>query len=383
MVNKAGHRGWGHLRQRASGRWQASYVGPDAARHHAPHTFDTSDDATVWLVAERRRISEGTWVSPEAAERRRTAARLTFEAYSTAWLAGRTLKPRTREHYRSLLDRQLRPTFGELPLTAITPAAVRDWHALEGTAHPTLRAHAYGLLRTILGTAVTDEIIAANPCTIRGAGAAKRKVKIQPATLDELATIHDAMPERFRLAVLLSAWCALRFGELAELRRGDVDIRVIDKGTDTERKVGVLKVRRGVTRVKGETIIGTPKTSAGIRDVTVPPHLIPAIEAHLKVHAKPEKTALLFPAENGGNLAPSTLYRAWYPAREAAGRPDLRWHDLRHLGAVLAAQTGATLAELMGRLGHSSPAAAMRYQHVAAGRDAAIADALSVLARGQ
>jgi hypothetical protein len=47
---------------------------------------------------------------------------------------------------------------------------------------------------------------------------------------------------------------------------------------------------------------------------------------------------------------------------------------------VLAAQTGATLAELMGRLGHTTPGAAMRYQHAAADRDAEIAKRLSVLA---
>jgi integrase len=70
----------------------------------------------------------------------------------------------------------------------------------------------------------------------------------------------------------------------------------------------------------------------------------------------------------------------WYKARAAAGRPDLRWHDLRHSGAVLAAATGATLAELMARLGHSTPTAAMRYQHVAAGRGREVAALMSKLA---
>jgi integrase len=70
----------------------------------------------------------------------------------------------------------------------------------------------------------------------------------------------------------------------------------------------------------------------------------------------------------------------YYPAREAAGRPDLRFHDLRHTGAVLAAATGATLAELMARLGHSTAGAALRYQHEAAERDKVIAAALSELA---
>src|SRR5665811_83774 len=79
---------------------------------------------------------------------------------------------------------------------------------------------------------------------------------------------------------------------------------------------------------------------------------------------------------------PRRSTRSNYPARNAAGREDLRWHDLRHTGAVLAAQTGATLAELMGRLGHSTPAAAMRYQHAARDRDTEIAKALSAMVSG-
>jgi integrase len=172
----------------------------------------------------------------------------------------------------------------------------------------------------------------------------------------------------------LAAWCAMRFGELAELRRGDIDLR-------TNR----VKIRRGVVRVDGKFIVGPPKTDAGVRDVAIPPHLVPLVKDHLKDLTGPGKDALLFPAAADGNLhmAPSTLYKVYYPAREAAGRKDLRWHDLRHTGAVLAAQTGATLAELMGRLGHSTPGAAMRYQHAAADRDAEIARRLSQLVQGQ
>jgi integrase len=82
-------------------------------------------------------------------------------------------------------------------------------------------------------------------------------------------------------------------------------------------------------------------------------------------------------------MNPSSLYRIYYPARQAAGRPDLRWHDRRHTGAVLAAHTGAILAELMARLGHSTPQAALPYQHAARGGDAQIAAALSDLARSK
>ena len=137
-----------------------------------------------------------------------------------------------------------------------------------------------------------------------------------------------------------------------------------------------------VVRADGLYIVGLPKTDAGIRDVAIPPHLLPEVRAHLEDHTGPGRDALLFPAAAKGDrhMAPSTLYKVYYPARNAAGRPDLRWHDLRHTGATLAAQTGATIAELMGRLGHTTPGAAMRYQHAAADRDTEIARRLSELA---
>jgi integrase len=364
-------RGFGQLMKLPNGRVRARYTGPDGNLHNAPATFETNLDAEAWLTDERRLIASGGWSSPRArAEAKyRGPAALTFGTYADAWLRDRTLKPRTRAHYRSLLDRQLFPTFEHSALTEVTTEDVRRWHALTGTSKPTLRAHAYGLLRTIMAAALSDQLIPVNPCIIRGAGNSTRVHKIKPATVAELESIVAAMPERYRVMALLASWCGLRFGELAELRRGDVDT-----------KAGVIRVRRGVVHVGGQFVVGTPKTDAGIRDVAIPPHLLPMVREHVLAHAEPGKDGLLFPARGGGHLAPSSLYRVYYPAREAAGRPDLRWHDLRHTGAVLAAQTGATLAELMGRLGHSTPSAALRYQHAAEGRDMEIARRLSEMA---
>lgn len=363
----AGKRGFGSIRKLPSGAFQARYTGPDGAVHKAAHTFQTKGDADAWLAGQRTDISRDAWKAPSLTVR--DDAVLTFGGYALRWLEGRELKPRTRDHYRSLIDSRLIPAFGERPLDAITGAEVRAWHSKLDPKHKTIRAHAYALLRTIYGTAVSDELVPVNPCRIKGAGSSRRQRIIRAATLPELEAVTANMPERLRPMVLLAAWCALRFGELAELRRGDVDL-----------KHGLLRIRRGVTRVGTDVIVGTPKSEAGIRDVAIPPHLLPMLKAHLAAHVEPGRDALLFPAADGRNIAPSTLYGHWYPARTAAGRPDLRFHDLRHTGAVLAASTGATLAELMARLGHSTPAAAMKYQHAAADRDRVIADALSALA---
>src|SRR5690606_35723472 len=102
----------------------------------------------------------------------------------------------------------------------------------------------------------------------------------------------------------------------------------------------------------------------------------------LAKHCQWGTDGLLFPDREGGQMAHSSMMWHFHKAREAAGRPDLTFHGLRHTGAVLAAQSGATLKELMARLGHSTPAMAIRYQHVAQGRDAQIAARLSQLATG-
>ena len=110
------------------------------------------------------------------------------------------------------------------------------------------------------------------------------------------------------------------------------------------------------------------------------PRVIPRLKEHMSKSIAGGKEGLLFPAKHGGPLAQYCV-QGVLSGRDKVGRPDLRWHDLRHTGAVLAASTGATLAELMSRLGHSTPTAALRYQHAAEGRDMAIAKMLSAMAQ--
>lgn len=389
----AERRQFGKLRKLPSKRWQASYIGPDQIRHAGTATFTAKGDAEEWLNDERKLIERDAWTPPATRHAAKHAKGQTLREYAPTWLDkhrrsdGEPLKPRTLAHYRNLLDARILPELGDLPMTALDATTLAAWRDnLPNT--PTMNAHAYALLRGILAAAAKrDPRI--TPPAIPGAAKAKTRHKVEPATLAELATIVENMRDRHRLAVLLMSWCALRFGEVTELRRQDVDLRR-----------GKLRIRRAVVLVEGERIVSTPKSAAGVRDVTIPPHLVPIITDHLERFAQPGPSGLLFPADHGGHLSQSTLNgkpgrrriikgriinessSGFCRAREAAGRPDLRLHDLRHTGAVLAAQTGATLAELMARLGHSTPAAAMRYQHAARDRDKAIAAALSAMAEG-
>lgn len=358
-------RGFGRLRQLPSGRWQASYTGPDAKLHKAPRTYATQVDAEGWLATERRKIDLGTWGAVERSDG------ITLRAYADKWITQRQLRPRTEQLYKSMLERLILPSLGDLKLVTLTPAAVRAWHSGLGTDKPTRNSHAYSLLHAICATAVQDEVLDANPCRIRGAMQTKRRRDVEVLTPAQVEKLASKMPAELRASVVLAAWCGLRWGETSELRRKDIPA-----------DCSVLRIRRAVTYRAQKFYVGEPKTAAGIRDVTVPPHIRATLKAHLKNHAAPGPDGLLFPGDGGRHLR-ADEYRYWWElARKAIGKPTLRVHDLRHVGAVLAAQSGATTAELMHRLGHTTPEMALRYQHVAEGRDAEIAERLSRLAQG-
>jgi integrase len=125
---------------------------------------------------------------------------------------------------------------------------------------------------------------------------------------------------------------------------------------------------------------GLPKTEAGRRTVTLPAVAAVALAEHLANFAEPGPEGLVFPAPQGGYLRRSNFRRRWWVrATKAAGVEGLRVHDLRHSAATLALAAGANTRELMERMGHTSPQVALRYQHVMAGRDQAIAAALDEL----
>ncbi|MDI9959236.1 MULTISPECIES: tyrosine-type recombinase/integrase [unclassified Rhodococcus (in: high G+C Gram-positive bacteria)] len=357
-------RSFGTVKELPSGRWRASYIAPaDGVRYAAPVTYPFKWEAEAWVAAERKKIDLGTWRPPGAEVERG----LTLTEYAEKWLAERTLKPRTRSLYDDLLRLHIGPGLGGLEMGSLRPATVRTWHA-GLTTGDTRKAHAYALLHAICATAVHDEVLDANPCVIRKAMGAERSRAINLLTPAELAALADAMPAPLSLSVLLAGWCGLRSGEFKELRRGDV-----------EADGSIIRVRRAVTYRDREYRVDTPKTKAGRRDVSVPPHVQAAVVAHLATHVGRAKTALLFPSKDGDHIGDWDYRRPFKAAASAIGKPELTVHDLRHVGAVLAAQVGATTAELMGRLGHATPNMAMRYQHVAAGRDADIAAKLSAM----
>lgn len=366
---RSSKRTFGTVRRLASGRFQARYSTPDGRRVAAPVTFGTRGDAETWLITEQADVVRGVWMPPTP----KPQPSITLRTYSDTWLPARTVKgrplrPRTLVEYRKLLDQLILPGLGSMSVTAIRAQDVRAWYATLSPDTPTRRAHAYSLLRSILASAVDDQVIATNPCRIRGAGQTERAREIRPATAAELHRIADASRPQDASMVLLAGWCSLRLGEVTALRRCDVDIAA-----------GTVTVARQVQWVRGQgPVYGPAKSRAGHRTVAIPPHVVPPLRRHLTtVPLHPD--ALLFPAVHGGPQNPKSVRERFAVARQAAGREDMTFHSLRHTGQSLSAMVGASLPELMSRAGQSTPAAALRYLHAAADRDRVIADALSTL----
>lgn len=329
----------------------------------ATKTFKRRRDADAYATTLEADRLRGVVVDPRH-------SRVSLEKWSRSWLARRPdLRPNTRRSYKYLLERHILPPLGSLELGRLTVSAVRAWHAALLAELPAVAPKAYQVLRATLNTAVADGLLVVNPCKIKGAG--QQHYEERPvASVAEVADLADAIDARWRAMVLLAYWCGLRVGELRALRRSDLDL--------LHRWV---QVREQVTDVGGQLLTGPPKTEAGRRRVAIPPHVQGELEYHLQTFVGPEPGAYLFTGHHGAAPLPTATWRrAWDEARSSTGLSHLHLHDLRHAGNTLAAATGASTKELMARMGHASPRAALIYQHATSDRDQAIAAALSDLA---
>ena len=194
----------------------------------------------------------------------------------------------------------------------------------------------------------------------------------KPATLEELAVIIDDMPERLRLFIVLAAFVGLREGELSELRRSDVDGVIGRIGSPARSRRTSTRSPRCVPRLRPRRRRAEDRQRGPDR-ARAPPFL-PMLQKHLLEHTAAGPTGLLFPGDRRDHMSVRYLMDRYRPAREAAGRPDLTVHHLRHTALTLAGQHGATAAELQARAGHASQAAMAIYQHATLDRDKSLAE---------
>src|SRR5205807_406039 len=150
---------------------------------------------------------------------------------------------------------------------------VREWHgaALRGKGGRRSIAQSYSFLRAVMNQAVRDGAIMTNPCQIPGAASDRAKER-QIATPTQVVKLVEAITPRYRAAVLLAAWCGMRRGEICGLLVGDVDLRA---------KTVTVRTNRVELLEKPVSFDGEPKTDAGKRTISIPPHVIPVLAEHM------------------------------------------------------------------------------------------------------
>jgi integrase len=367
----------GHVTKRGA-KWRARY--PDPLRggtNQIERTFGSKAEAHDWLLDMQHSAKTGTFIDPAASAR--TLGNVVAEWRGT-WT---DLEPKTKAGYESILNKHVLPRFGAARLSAITPDAVqRMVNDLAADHAPNTVRRVYTVLRSILALAVRRRYLATNAAEgVRLPKKAPRNQHRLYLSAPDVRTLAEAMPDRYRVAVYVAAYCGLRAGELWALRRRDVDLQH-----------GELHVRQALKDINTTSQhlsasekglqFGPTKTHAA-RKLSLPEPIKDMLAEHLSgpIPGGAGPDALVYTSTNGGPVRHGNFYRRVFkPARKALPLPyhSLRWHDLRHTCAALSLEVQPNLAMVQARLGHEDIRTTINiYGHLLPSVEAALAEGLA------
>lgn len=372
---------------------RARYTLPEPLHEKYPHTpkrvskdFPAGDyfAARQWLDSEYKQMKDGTWQPAGMRRAARERENMTVSQYWQPWLQNRTikgrpLKPPTVYAIKRTMRLNILPTLGNMRLKDITQSTLDQLETQLNKRGPTIAFNTLKIVHAMLRTAThpgpngEPPILDKYPLykSLPDPPAAHKPI---PATASEVKTIYQNMPEKYRIAIYLTVFCGgLRIGEVCALQRGDIDLQR-----------GALTVNRTRNPARAASLIGTPKTVKSRRTVPIPQNILPLVKQYLNEHVENRPDAWLFPGHDDPtvSISTNTMRRMFNHAKQAAGRPDMHFHDLRHTGLTWLAAQGATVRELMDEAGHATPMIAMHYQHSIESRKNALADKLGSVIEG-
>src|SRR6266536_1994942 len=337
---------WKHGNDRNRLRWRARYTGPDGHEH--ARSFPKKTDARRWLDQQEAAKTTRTWTDP-------ALGRIRFRAwYQEWWPTVTNLRVSTAARDGHYYRAYVLPRFGDVPLSAITQREVRQWVAeLTGRGLEPATVHkAYQVLSKALRAAVDAELLAQTPCRKVTLPKIERN-EMRFLTPEEIGRLAVRIDQRYRVLVLVGAYGGLRFGELAGLCWRHVDLAA-----------GTVEVAEIVVEVEGRLHVGSPKTRASRRRVSLPTFVAAELAQHAVAGLDPD--GRVFPAPQGGPLRINGFrHRVWRTATGAAGLGGLRIHDLRHTAVALWIAAGANPKIVAARAGHTSVSFTLdRYGHL-------------------
>jgi integrase len=353
-----------HIRKLPNGRFEARYRAPDG--HERSRRFLTKREAQAYLdrVGVDRRA--GTWHDPRA-------GRIPLAEWVTQWEATTVhLRPSSRARDEAYLRNHVLPRFGPMRLDAIGVLGVREWVAdlsRSGLAPATVHK-AYQTLSKVLRGAVDAGLLAQTPCRRIELPRIEREEMRFLAPI-EVARLAGAIDPRYRSLVLVACYGGLRLGELAGLRRPQVDFNA-----------RTIRVVENAVEVHGHIVRGAPKTKAGRRTVPIAATIAAELEHHLATYTPPGGDSPVFAGAGGGTLrAAAWRRRFWTPAIRAADLAPLRVHDMRHTAVALWIAAGANPKQIAAWAGHTSVAVVLdRYGHLFEGHESAVLSRLDAFA---
>lgn len=291
------------------------------------------------------------------------------------WVETYTLncKPRTISIYKSDIRLHIKPAIGAIRLEALNAHTIQDFYnslTRGSTKRKPLSAKSvrgvHGVLHKALKQAVLNGYLRHNPsdsCTLPR----RRKPEIHPFTESEVAAFLKAIEgHRFEELFVTTLFSGVREVEILGLTWNHIDFRQ-DKILITQQMQ--LHQEEGV---KGYVLDST-KNDRG-RAVTVAPTVMSALRQRklkqtedrlLAGAAWENEMNLVFTNELGRYLTKPTVYRAFKKVAASIGRPDARFHDLRHSYATAALRSGDDIKTVQNALGHATAAFTLDvYGHV-------------------
>lgn len=353
--------GTGSVRKLTSGRYQVRFTDQNGQRR-SYGTFSNKKAATDALRLALTQVELETY-QPEKVRQLKAGKTITLEQAAERYRelgtrGGKPLSPRTLFEYQCYISRDL-AHLAKKPIAAITQDDVEAWWIKVGDKGTlSLRTKVYSHLKSITGFALRKGWITTDPCQIRGGSQSPAVKDNSIPTVEQVKTIIESAPDDYKALFAIAAWGGLRKGELLELRRKDF----LYINNEHENMYQINIQRAIIWLPRGEVDVRSPKWES-TREVLLPSSITTLIGTHLSITSH-DPEALLFPAHKTRSyehLGNHKLNRIWYRLKIQSNYHG-SLHTLRSFAGTQYAVAGATLRETMERLGHTSPATAMRYQ---------------------